>query len=82
MIKESVKIFSDNRPLIIFHAAAYKHVPIQELHPWTAVKTNIGGTLNLINLSDNYSVDKFVLVSVGQGGKSTRWVRQRELQKD
>ena len=48
---------------IIFHAAAYKHVPIQETHPWTAVKTNIGGTLNLILLSDKYKVDKFVLVS-------------------
>ena len=57
------KVFIENRPHIVFHAAAYKHVPIQELHPWTAVKTNIGGTLNLIKLSDKYEVDKFVLVS-------------------
>ena len=61
--KECDKVFSENRPHIVFHAAAYKHVPIQELHPWTAVNTNLGGTLNLVELSDKYSVDKFVLVS-------------------
>ena len=60
---ECDKAFSENRPHIVFHAAAYKHVPIQELHPWTAVNTNIGGTLNLVKLSDKYLVDKFVLVS-------------------
>ncbi len=61
--KECDKVFSENRPHIVFHAAAYKHVPIQELHPWTAVNTNLGGTYNMVRLSDKYSVDKFVLVS-------------------
>ena len=61
--KECDKVFSENRPHIVFHAAAYKHVPIQELHPWTAVNTNLGGTLNIAELSDKYLVDKFVLVS-------------------
>ena len=61
--KECDKVFSENRPHIVFHAAAYKHVPIQELHPWTAVKTNIGGTLNMVELADKYLIDKFVLVS-------------------
>ena len=56
-------MFLDNQPQIVFHAAAYKHVPIQESFPWTAVNTNIGGTLNLVELSDKYMVDKFVLVS-------------------
>ncbi len=60
---ECDKVFSENRPHIVFHAAAYKHVPIQELHPWTAVNTNLGGTLNIVELSDKYLVDKFVLVS-------------------
>ena len=47
---ECDKVFSENRPHIVFHAAAYKHVPIQELHPWTAVTTNLGGTLNIVEL--------------------------------
>ena len=57
------KVFLENRPHIVFHAAAYKHVPIQELHPWAAVKTNVKGTKNLVELSDHYLVEKFVLVS-------------------
>jgi len=57
------KIFNENRPQIIFHAAAYKHVPIQELHPWAAVATNVGGTVNLVEMADKYRVEKFVLVS-------------------
>ena len=60
---ECEKVFSENRPHVVFHAAAYKHVPIQEIHPWTAVNTNIGGTLNVVGLSDKYKVDTFVLVS-------------------
>lgn len=60
---ELEKVFIENRPQIVFHAAAYKHVPIQETHPWTAVNTNMGGTLNLLLLSDQYLVDQFVLVS-------------------
>ena len=60
---ECDKVFSENRPHVVIHAAAYKHVPIQETHPWTAVNTNLKGTLNIVELSDKYSVDKFVLVS-------------------
>ena len=62
-IEECEKVFLENQPQIVFHAAAYKHVPIQELHPWAAVNTNIGGTLNMVMLSDKYKIDKFVLVS-------------------
>jgi FlaA1/EpsC-like NDP-sugar epimerase len=60
---ECEKVFSENLPNIVLHAAAYKHVPIQELHPWTAVNTNLLGTLNIVELSDKYLVEKFVLVS-------------------
>tara|TARA_B100000900_G_scaffold411467_1_gene431210 strand:+ start:2616 stop:4505 length:1890 start_codon:yes stop_codon:yes gene_type:complete len=63
MKNELRKVFLDNRPQVVFHAAAYKHVPIQELHPWNAVRTNIGGTMNIVNLSDQFRVEKFVLVS-------------------
>ena len=61
--KECEKVFIENQPQIVFHAAANKHVPIQELHPWNAIETNIGGTLNILKLSDLYLVEKFVLVS-------------------
>ena len=62
-IREIEKVFLDNRPEIVFHAAAYKHVPIQEIHPWTAVRTNVGGTLNLVNCADKHKSTKFILVS-------------------
>ena len=55
--------FQEYRPQVVIHAAAYKHVPMQELHPWSAVSTNVLGTLHLVQLSNNFSVEKFVLVS-------------------
>ena len=57
------KMFKEYRPQVVLHAAAYKHVPIQELHPWSAVLTNVLGTLNLAELSRKFRVERFVLVS-------------------
>ena len=47
----------------IFHAAAYKHVPIVELNPYPAIRVNIIGTLNLCNLVKKYSIENFTLIS-------------------
>ena len=55
--------FQEYRPQVVIHAAAYKHVPMQELHPWSAVSTNVMGTLNLVQLAQKYNTEKFVLVS-------------------
>ena len=55
--------FQEYRPQVVIHAAAYKHVPMQELHPWSAVSTNVLGTLHLVQLANQYNVEKFVLVS-------------------
>lgn len=51
------------RPDLLLHAAAYKHVPLMELEPAEAVKTNVMGTLNVIDSCAAYGVGKFVLVS-------------------
>lgn len=61
---EQVKdIFQTYNPDIVFHAAAYKHVPLMELNPLQAIRTNIVGTYNVAINSIAAEVDKFVLIS-------------------
>jgi FlaA1/EpsC-like NDP-sugar epimerase len=57
------KIFETNRPYIVFHAAAYKHVPMLELQPWKAIDNNVLGTKQIIEVSAKYNVNRFVFVS-------------------
>lgn len=57
------QVFEKYRPTIVFHVAAYKHVPLVEANPLAAILTNIIGTYNCINSSTKYCAHRFVLVS-------------------
>lgn len=56
-------LFKRYRPEVVFHAAAYKHVPVMETHPHEAFRVNVGGTKLVTELAVKYNVEKFVLVS-------------------
>ena len=57
------EIFEAFKPDIVFHAAAYKHVPMMESNPVEAIKTNVLGTMNVSNISYMNEVEKFIMVS-------------------
>jgi FlaA1/EpsC-like NDP-sugar epimerase len=65
------RVFALYRPEVIFHAAAYKHLPILEEHPDEAVRVNIGGTYNLCRLAARHGAGRFVLVSTDKAVRPT-----------
>ncbi len=57
------QIFRKYKPEVVFHAAAYKHVPIMEIHPHEAFRVNVGGTKIISELAIKYKAEKFVMIS-------------------
>ena len=68
---ELEEVFAEFRPEVVVHAAAYKHVPLCEFNPHLAVKNNIIGTKNVIDLSKKYGAKKVVLISTDKAVRPT-----------
>ncbi len=64
-------LFQEHKPTMVFHAAAYKHVPLMEYNYYEAIKTNVAGTKAIVDLSMNHNVDKFVFVSTDKAVNPT-----------
>jgi len=64
-------VFRTHSPQVVFHAAAYKHVPMLECNPWQAVTNNVVGSRTVMDASARYGAERFVLVSTDKAVRPT-----------
>ena len=65
------QIFSEMRPDVVYHAAAYKHVPLMESFPNEAIQANVSGTKNMADMAVKYGTDRFVMISTDKAVNPT-----------
>jgi FlaA1/EpsC-like NDP-sugar epimerase len=64
-------LFAKLRPQVVFHAAAHKHLPLLERHPCEGVKSNVLGTMNLVDAAVDYGAERFILISTDKAAAPT-----------
>lgn len=80
------RVFKEHQPDLVFHAAAYKHVPLMEENPQIAIRNNVLGTKSVVDLADRFGVDRFVMISTDKAVRptsvmgSTKLVAEKYLQ--
>lgn len=80
------RVFSEHQPDLVFHAAAYKHVPLMEENPQIAIRNNVLGTKNIVDMADRFGVERFVMISTDKAVRptsvmgSTKLVAEKYLQ--
>jgi FlaA1/EpsC-like NDP-sugar epimerase len=65
------RLFAAMKPEVVFHAAAYKHVPLMENNPAEAIRTNVHGTIVIADLCNKFSVEKMVMISTDKAVNPT-----------
>ena len=68
-VQRMTRLFAEKRPNIVFHAAAYKHVPLLEEYPDLAIRTNVLATYHLCRLAQKYEVARFVFISTDKAAE-------------